>query len=71
MDAARDGKLKAMWAIGYDVFLSNANAHETAKAFANMDLVIIQDFFMNETGRNDSDMYFSRRRHRSKKTGPS
>jgi formate dehydrogenase major subunit len=51
IDAARDGKLKALWTIGYDVFLSNANAHETAKAFANMDLVIIQDFFMNETAR--------------------
>src|SRR5687768_702291 len=34
MDAARDGRLKALWAIGYDVFLSNANAHETANAFA-------------------------------------
>ncbi|MFT3744469.1 MAG: formate dehydrogenase subunit alpha [Pyrinomonadaceae bacterium] len=49
IDAARDGKLKALWTIGYDVFLSNANAHETARAFENMDLVIIQDFFMNET----------------------
>lgn len=51
IDAARDGKLKAMWAIGYDVFLSNANAHETAKAFERMELVVIQDFFMNETAR--------------------
>ena len=51
IDAARDGKLKALWAIGYDVFLSNANAHQTAKAFANMELVIIQDFFMNETAK--------------------
>ena len=51
MDAARNGKLKALWAIGYDVFLSNANAHETAKAFENIELVIIQDFFMNETAR--------------------
>lgn len=49
IDAARDGKLKALWTIGYDVFLSNANAHETERAFANMELVIIQDFFMNET----------------------
>lgn len=51
MDAARDGKLKALWTIGYDVLMSNANTHETAKAFANMDLVIIQDFFMNETAK--------------------
>ena len=51
IDAARDGKLKALWTIGYDVFLSNANAHETEKAFTKMELVIIQDFFMNETAR--------------------
>ncbi len=58
IDAARDGKLKALWAIGYDVFLSNANAHETEKAFANMDLVIIQDFFMNETAKRFGHVFF-------------
>ncbi|MEP6946058.1 MAG: formate dehydrogenase subunit alpha, partial [Acidobacteriota bacterium] len=58
IDAARDGKLKALWAIGYDVFLSNANAHETAKGFSNMDLVIIQDFFMNETAKRFGNVFF-------------
>ena len=58
IDAARDGELKALWTIGYDVFLSNANAHETAKAFANMDLVIIQDFFMNETAKRFGHVFF-------------
>ncbi|MEQ1643013.1 MAG: formate dehydrogenase subunit alpha [Pyrinomonadaceae bacterium] len=58
IDAARDGKLKALWTIGYDVFLSNANAHETAKAFAKMDLVIIQDFFMNETAKRFGHVFF-------------
>lgn len=58
IDAARDGKLKALWTIGYDVFLSNANAHETAKSFANMDLVIIQDFFMNETAKRFGHVFF-------------
>lgn len=57
MDAARDGKLKALWTIGYDVYLSNANAHETAKAFENLDLVIIQDMFMNETARHFGDVF--------------
>ncbi|HRI02689.1 MAG TPA: formate dehydrogenase subunit alpha [Pyrinomonadaceae bacterium] len=58
IDAAREGELKALWTIGYDVFLSNANAHETAKAFANMDLVIIQDFFMNETAKRFGHVFF-------------
>lgn len=58
IDAARDGKLKALWTIGYDVFLSNANAHETAKGFSNMDLVIIQDFFLNETAKRFGHVFF-------------
>jgi formate dehydrogenase major subunit len=57
IDAARDGKLKALWTIGYDVFFSNANAHETAKAFENMPLVIAQDLFMNETAKNFAHVF--------------
>jgi formate dehydrogenase major subunit len=51
IDAARDGKLKSLWTIGFDVFFTNANAHQTGKAFENMELVIVQDLFMNETAR--------------------
>jgi formate dehydrogenase major subunit len=51
VDAAREGKLKALWAIGYDVFFTNANAHRTAEGFENMELVIVQDLFMNETAK--------------------
>lgn len=58
VDAARDGKLKAMWVIGYDVFLSNANANETEKAMRNLELVIIQDMFMNETAREFGHVFF-------------
>lgn len=49
VDAAKAGRLKAMWAIGYDVFLSNANAHETERSLASVELMIVQDMFMNET----------------------
>lgn len=58
MDAARDGKLKAMWVIGYDIFLSNANANETERAMRNVELVIIQDMFMNETAREFGHVFF-------------
>jgi formate dehydrogenase major subunit len=51
MDAAGAGKLKALWAIGYDVFLSNANARATRQAFQSLDLVIVQDLFLNETAK--------------------
>ena len=51
MDAAADGKLKALWAMGYDILLTNANAHETRRALGNIELVIVQDMFLNETAR--------------------
>lgn len=51
MDAAAAGKLKALWAFGYDVYLSLANANQTGHALGNLSLVIIQDMFMNETAR--------------------
>lgn len=51
MDAAAAGKLKALWAIGYDVFLTNANAKSTELALRSLDLLIVQDMFMNETAR--------------------
>lgn len=57
-DAAKAGKLKGLWAIGYDVFLSNANAKETAKSYENLELCIVQDMFMNETARQFGHVFF-------------
>jgi formate dehydrogenase major subunit len=51
MDAARDRKLRALWAIGYDVLLTNPGADRTRAALADLDLVIVQDMFLNETAR--------------------
>ena len=51
MDAAAAGKLKALWAIGYDILLTNANAHTTRQAMQNLELVIVQDMFLNETAK--------------------
>ncbi len=51
MDAAAAQQLKALWAIGYDVFLSLANANVMRQAFENLELVIIQDMFMTETAK--------------------
>jgi formate dehydrogenase major subunit len=51
MDAALAGRLKGLWTIGYDLFLSNPNAAETARALGAPDLVIVQDLFLTETAR--------------------
>jgi formate dehydrogenase major subunit len=57
MDAARSGKLKALWAIGYDVFLSNANSHETGRSFEGLEFCIVQDLFLNETAKRFADVF--------------
>ncbi|HEY0866791.1 MAG TPA: formate dehydrogenase subunit alpha [Fimbriimonas sp.] len=51
LDAAVEGGLRALWAIGYDVYLSNPNANRTAKGLRNLDLVVAQDLFLNETAQ--------------------
>ncbi len=51
LDAAIAGRFKALWAIGYDVYLTNAHAAETARALAALDLLIVQDLFLTESAR--------------------
>ena len=57
MDAAEAGKLKALWAIGYDVVLTNANTNATERALRSLDLVIVQDLFLNETARQFGSVF--------------
>jgi formate dehydrogenase major subunit len=57
MDAALAGRFKSLWAIGYDVFLTNPNANETARALRSLDLVIVQDLFLNETAREFGSVF--------------
>ena len=49
LDAAGDGRLKALYAIGYDVLLTNPEHARTRAALAKLELVIVQDLFMTET----------------------
>jgi formate dehydrogenase major subunit len=51
MDAAIAGDFKALYAIGYDVLLTNPNAARTVKAFSSLELCVVQDLFVNETAR--------------------
>jgi formate dehydrogenase major subunit len=57
LDAASMGQLKALWAIGYDVFLTNANAAATARALGALEFVIVQDLFLNETARQFGSVF--------------
>jgi formate dehydrogenase major subunit len=52
MDAAREGRLKAMWAMGYDVALTNPDAKQTRRSLESLELLVVQDIFMCETARH-------------------
>jgi formate dehydrogenase major subunit len=51
MDAAAAGRLKALWAMGYDVLFTNPNAAATRASLSALELLVVQDLFLNETAR--------------------
>jgi len=57
MDAADAGKLKILWSIGYDIVMTNPNMHATRRSMEKLDLVIVQDLFMNETAKEFGDVF--------------
>jgi formate dehydrogenase major subunit len=58
IDAAKDGRLKALWAIGYDLALTNPNAAATLDALRRLEFVIVQDLFLTETARAVGSVFF-------------
>ncbi|MFO1464381.1 MAG: formate dehydrogenase subunit alpha [bacterium] len=58
IDAAAEGRMKGLWVMGYDVYLSSAQEAATRKAFEGLELVIIQDLFMNETAAKFGTVFF-------------
>jgi formate dehydrogenase major subunit len=57
MDAANKGRFKGLWAIGYDLFLTNPDAHVTGRALKSLEFVIVQDMFLNETAREFGSVF--------------
>jgi formate dehydrogenase major subunit len=57
LDAARSGRLHALWAIGYDILLTNPDAKSTAEALAALDLLVVQDLFLNETAKRFAHVF--------------
>lgn len=57
IDAAAAGDLKALWAIGYDIALTNADASSTERALRCLDFVVVQDMFLNETARQVGNVF--------------
>ncbi|MBI4481338.1 MAG: molybdopterin-dependent oxidoreductase, partial [Acidobacteria bacterium] len=57
MDAASAGTFKALWAIGYDMLLTNPNTRATRRALQSLEFVIVQDMFLNETAREFGSVF--------------
>lgn len=57
MDAAANGRFKGLWAIGYDLFLTNPDAHVTGRALKSLEFVIVQDMFLSETAREFGSVF--------------
>lgn len=57
MDTAASGDLKALWAIGYDIALTNADASSTERALRCLNFVVVQDMFLNKTAREFGDVF--------------
>jgi formate dehydrogenase alpha subunit len=49
MDAAAEGKLKAMYIMGENPIITDPNMHHTIKALKALDFLVVQDIFMTET----------------------
>lgn len=51
LDAAENGAFKALWVMGYDVLLSHPQTSVTRRAFSQLEFVVVQDLFLNETAK--------------------
>ncbi len=51
MNAAADGKIKAMYIMGENPVLTDPNMHHTVHALENIDFLVVQDIFMTETAK--------------------
>lgn len=50
-EAALDGRLRAMWIMGYDAAQTDPNTHMVRQALDSLDFLVVSDLFMNETGK--------------------
>jgi formate dehydrogenase alpha subunit len=49
LNAAHDGKIKAMWIIGENVAMSDPNVKHVIDALKHLDFLVVQDLFLTET----------------------
>jgi formate dehydrogenase major subunit len=51
VNAAAEGRIKAMYIMGENPLLSDPNAHHTREALSKLDFLVVQDIFLTETAQ--------------------
>ena len=51
VEAALRGDLKGLYIVGEEMALVDANAQKVARAFENLEMLVVQDIFLSETAR--------------------
>lgn len=51
LDAAYEGRLKAMYILGEDPIMSEAHTEYVRQSLENLDLLVVQEMFLNETAK--------------------
>ena len=49
LNAAIDGKIKALYIMGEDTIMTDPNSNHSKKAFENLELIVVQELFMTAT----------------------
>ncbi|MGZ6896781.1 MAG: formate dehydrogenase subunit alpha [Acidimicrobiia bacterium] len=57
LDAAREGTVRALWVVGWDILQTQPNMTETDAALADLDALVVQDLFINETARAHATIF--------------
>ncbi len=57
LEAAASGHLKALWVIGYDIAHTHPDPRSVSKALGGLDLVVVQDLFLNEIARTAGTVF--------------
>jgi formate dehydrogenase major subunit len=51
IDATGRGELRALYVVGWDILMTQPNTTATRRALAELDSLVVQDVFLNETAR--------------------
>ncbi len=51
LQAAHDGKVKAMWIVGENVAMSDPDSHHVVEALERLDFLVVSELFMTETAQ--------------------